>query len=166
MFLRSLLPQQKIRNLLARNARNLVKGIKFLKHYQHSPKYKGSSNSYLWKWRKDRPKKNWSWKKNEWSLSKKMTNAGKLTPNCSNNGLIDNYQQDGQNKGKCLLDQNLSRPLLLFHMAYFPASSLRSFLCLSSGLQIKYCSEYHGSCSIGHHFVFNFRLQGYPAYSV
>ena len=43
--LRSLLPQQKIRNLLlARNARNLVKGIKFLKHYQYSPKYKGSSN--------------------------------------------------------------------------------------------------------------------------
>ena len=166
MFLRSLLPQQKIRNLLARNTRNtrnLVKGIKFLKHYQHSPKYKGSSNSYLWKWRKDRLKKNWSWKKNEWSLSKKMTNAGKLTPNCSNNGLIDNYQQDSQNKGKCLLDQNLSHPLLLFHTAYFPASSLRSFLCLSSGLQIKYCSEYHGSCSIGHHFVFNFRLQGYPA---
>ena len=57
-----------------------------------------------------------------------MTNAGKLTPNCSNNGLIDNYQQDGQNKGKCLLDQNLSHLLLLFHTAYFPASSLRSFL--------------------------------------
>ena len=59
MFLHSLLLKQKMRNLLARNARNLVKGIKFLKHYQHSPKYKGSSNSYLWRWRKDGPKKNW-----------------------------------------------------------------------------------------------------------
>ena len=63
-----------------------------------------------------------------------------LTPNFSYNGLIDNYQLEGQKKGKCLLDQKLSHPLLLFQMAYFPYSSLRSFLCLSSGLQIKCCA--------------------------
>ena len=45
----------------------------------------------------------------------------------------------------------------------FSSSDLRSFLCLSSGLHIKYCGEYHGSCLIGRHFVFKFRLRGYPA---
>ena len=49
--------------------------------------------------------------------------------------------------------RELSHPLLLFQTAYFSSSSLRSFLCLSSGLQIKCCGEYHGSCSIGRHFV-------------
>ena len=63
-----------------------------------------------------------------------------LTPNFSYNSLIDIYQQEGQNKGKCLLDQKLSHLLLQFQMAYFPYSSLRSFLCLSSGLQIKCCA--------------------------
>ena len=52
--------------------------------------------------------------------------------------LVDDYQQEGQNKGKCLLHQKLSHPLLLFQMAYFSSSSLRSFLSFSSGLQIKY----------------------------
>ena len=42
-----------------------------------------------------------------------------VTPNCSNDGLIDDYQQEGKNKGKCLLDQKLSHPLLLFQTAYF-----------------------------------------------
>ena len=86
-----------------------------------------------------------------------------LTPNCFHDGLIDNYQQEGQNKGKCLLDQKLSHPLFLFQTAYFPSSSLRSFLCLSSGLQIECCS---GSCLIERHFVLNFRLRGYPAKSI
>ena len=62
---------------------------------------------------------------------------------------------NGQNKGKCLLDQNLSHPLMLSQTVYFSSSSLRSFLCLSSGLQIKYCGKHHGSCSIGRHIVFN-----------
>ena len=66
-------------------------------------------------------------------------------------------------KVKCLLDQKLSHPLLLFQMAYFSSSSFQSFHCLSSGLQIVYCGECHGSCSIGRHFVFNFRLRGYSA---
>jgi len=58
--------------------------------------------------------------------------------------------------------RELSHPLLLFQTAY-SSSSLRSFICLSSGLQIKYCGKCHGSCAIGRHFVFNFGLRGYTA---
>ena len=58
----------------------------------------------------------------------------------------------GQTKPRNGRWRKLSHPLLLFQTGYFSSSSLRSFLCLSSGLQVKYCGEYHGSCLIGCHF--------------